>query len=145
MFPRHYLIKRHHPIKLTRILHLFFCFIISITCVPSHASENVKQQPTDVDAVIEVEQNTVIKIGVSKQSPDKISLRRPQRGDHQSSVLKHFGEPESKHSAVGSPPISHWRYKEFTVYFEEKTVINTVLKHTPKLPKTEIIEIPPNK
>ena len=51
-------------------------------------------------------------------------------------VLNEFGLPQSKSAPVGEPPISIWRYPDYTVYFESETVIHSVLTHTPKVELT---------
>jgi hypothetical protein len=40
-----------------------------------------------------------------------------------------WGQPQSKQSAVGDPPISRWEYSDFIVYFEYQRVIHAVQKH----------------
>jgi hypothetical protein len=56
-------------------------------------------------------------------------IKHPSRGQKKSSIIRQYGEPITKGSPVGSPPISHWDYPDFSVYFEHDTVIRTVLKH----------------
>lgn len=50
----------------------------------------------------------------------------PVRGESRDVVRRKFGEPSTSRPAVGRPPISSWRYPEFTVYFEYDLVITTV-------------------
>ena len=50
----------------------------------------------------------------------------PERGISQSKVIAKYGQPQSQSGPVGSPPISTWKYPEFTVYFEHNLVITTV-------------------
>lgn len=52
---------------------------------------------------------------------------RPSRGSTMANVQGRFGEPSSRHSAVGSPPITRWDYPQFSVYFEHDRVLHTVL------------------
>lgn len=51
----------------------------------------------------------------------------PAKGLSMSQVLIKFGEPVSKNSAVGQPPIIKWQYDKFSVYFESTWVINSVI------------------
>jgi len=51
---------------------------------------------------------------------------KPQKGMSKAQVRKRFGEPQQSLNAVGNPPISRWRYAEFTVYFEHNHVIHAV-------------------
>ncbi len=75
----------------------------------------------------------VIHIPVGQQAPEKMDLPRPTRGMSAAAVLEHYGLPSSKSGPVGDPPISTWRYPDYTVYLESETVIHSVLTHTPKV------------
>jgi hypothetical protein len=74
----------------------------------------------------------VISIPIGQQGNELEDTPRPQRGASSARVLAEFGEPMSLTPATGVPPISQWRYENFTVYFESDTVIHSVLRHTPK-------------
>ena len=57
----------------------------------------------------------------------------PHRGMSMVDVMKKYGTPEKKMEPVGKNnkrrfhhAISRWVYKDFTVYFAEKRVINTI-------------------
>ena len=63
-------------------------------------------------------------IKVTQQSNESVS--KPRHGQSMSQVESSFGEPIEKVNAVGEPPISRWRYAEFTVYFEHDKVIHSV-------------------
>jgi hypothetical protein len=52
----------------------------------------------------------------------------PTRGLSMQQVQARFGEPLSKRSAVGEPPITRWSYPGYTVYFEHQYVIHSVIK-----------------
>ena len=56
------------------------------------------------------------------------SAERPSRGLSQQSVETRWGQPNSKSSPVGEPPISSWEYGTFVVYFEYDKVIHSVVK-----------------
>ena len=56
------------------------------------------------------------------------SIARPPRGMSMVRVEMKFGSPESRFAPVGDPPISRWSYPAFTVYFEHKRVIHTVVR-----------------
>ena len=58
-------------------------------------------------------------------------LRLPQFGESQRAVLERFGLADEEHPSVGNPPITRWDYREFSVYFEHKHVINSVRHHQP--------------
>ena len=73
----------------------------------------------------------VIEIPVGQQGAQHAHLPRPARGMSAATVAMRFGEPLSKTAPVGQPPISRWHYQHFTVYFEDDTVIASVLPHTP--------------
>ena len=53
---------------------------------------------------------------------------RPTRGMSMERVTSRFGEPTSRHAAVGDPPITRWEYPGFIVYFEHNLVLHSVVK-----------------
>ncbi|WP_242466977.1 hypothetical protein [Ectothiorhodospira shaposhnikovii] len=55
---------------------------------------------------------------------------QPSRGMDMNSVLNRHGEPEIRHSTVGDPPITRWDYDGFSVIFEGRFVIHTVVRST---------------
>ncbi len=54
------------------------------------------------------------------------AIERPGRGQTMSSVQAKFGEPASRHAAIGEPPITRWDYADFSVFFEHDKVIHAV-------------------
>lgn len=68
-----------------------------------------------------------IKIPVGQQGHTSLSL--PARGDARIDVLDRFGLADQEHPAIGKPPITRWDYREFSVYFENDRVINSVVHH----------------
>ncbi|SFM35171.1 hypothetical protein SAMN05421721_103157 [Ectothiorhodospira mobilis] len=52
----------------------------------------------------------------------------PPRGMDRDTVLRRYGEPQSRQPAVGDPPISRWVYPGFTVVFEGRYVLHTVVQ-----------------
>jgi len=89
-------------------------------------------------AYVSVASAEVIHIPVGQQAPEKHDLPRPVRGMIEDRVLEHYGLPDSRSGPVGDPPISIWRYPNYTVYFESETVIHSVLTHTSKVDVTNI-------
>jgi len=62
---------------------------------------------------------------------DQVQLRQsgietPARGSSMKSVEARFGAPETRHAAVGKPPITRWDYPGFSVYFEYDHVVHAV-------------------
>jgi len=51
---------------------------------------------------------------------------RPARGMSMERVASRFGEPTSRHAAVGDPPITRWDYPGYSVYFEHNLVLHSV-------------------
>ena len=51
----------------------------------------------------------------------------PSQGLRMGQVEERFGPPISRTDAVGDPPITRWRYADFTVYFEYQTVLHAVV------------------
>lgn len=60
------------------------------------------------------------------------TMTLPKRGEQKKQVLQEYGQPQKKNAAVGKPPISTWRYANFSVYFEGNAVIHAVAHHKPK-------------
>jgi len=44
-----------------------------------------------------------------------------------SAVQSRYGEPVTRHAAVGQPPITRWDYAQFAVYFENDHVLHAVI------------------
>jgi len=57
------------------------------------------------------------------------SIDTPARGMTMDQVVQHWGEPEQRVGPVGDPPISHWVYTDFVVYFEGARVLHAVIPH----------------
>ena len=54
-------------------------------------------------------------------------IPRPKRRLSMDEVRQAFGDPIEAFPWVGDPPITRWRYKDYTVYFEYDRVINSVI------------------
>ena len=57
------------------------------------------------------------------------SVSRPAHGITMDAVLQQYGEPLERKGPVGEPPITHWVYTDFIVYFEYDRVIHAVVPH----------------
>jgi hypothetical protein len=60
----------------------------------------------------------------------------PKRGETMSQVVRQFGQPATKHAAVGGdsphhPPITRWDYPGFSVFFEHDHVVDAVIPGQP--------------
>lgn len=55
------------------------------------------------------------------------NVEHPARGATMAAVEQRFGAPNSKHAAVGQPPITRWDYAHFSVFFEHDRVIHAVV------------------
>ena len=60
----------------------------------------------------------------------------PAKGESQQSVLGRYGEPKTRHAAVGGssavqPPITRWDYPGFSVFFENSHVVDAVVPDAP--------------
>jgi len=55
------------------------------------------------------------------------SVERPKRGSTMAAVQSRFGEPATRHAAVGQPPITRWDYPQFAVFFENDRVLHAVI------------------
>jgi hypothetical protein len=54
-------------------------------------------------------------------------ISSPAHGLSMDAVLQRYGEPQDRLPAVGEPPITRWVYPDFTVYYEYKLVIHSVI------------------
>lgn len=68
-------------------------------------------------------ENQGVPVGQQAQS----AIVKPKNGQTMQQVEENFGQPLNRSPAVGEPPITRWRYPEFTVYFEHNRVIHAVL------------------
>lgn len=67
-------------------------------------------------------------IPLGQQAVDQ-QQRLPQRGVSTGQVQRQYGEPATRHAAVGQPPITRWDYPGFSVYFEYDHVVHAVRHH----------------
>ena len=73
-----------------------------------------------------------IRIPIGEQAKDQSPIDMPTKGMSKERVKSLFGEPQEDVPAKGQPPISRWKYREFTVYFDSNTVIHCVRNFHPK-------------
>ena len=55
------------------------------------------------------------------------AMQRPANGMAKAAVEARYGAPETIKGPVGDPPITIWKYGQYSVYFEYDRVIHTVL------------------
>ncbi len=71
--------------------------------------------------------------GINSEPPNLFDgIPRPKNRMKMQRVKDIFGAPKQALKAVGRPPIIRWIYDDFTVYFENNIVINTVVNKKPK-------------
>lgn len=78
-----------------------------------------------------------IRIPIGKQANTQPAVDMPAKGMNKERVKSLFGAPLEEVPAKGQPPISRWRYEEFTVYFDSNTVIHCVRNFQPKTSSVE--------
>jgi len=78
-----------------------------------------------------------IRIPVGEQAKDQAPVDMPTKGMSKERVKSLFGEPLEDFPAKGQPPISRWKYHEFTVYFDSNVVIHCVRNFQPKANPSE--------
>tara|TARA_R100000656_G_scaffold12445_1_gene12951 strand:- start:311 stop:655 length:345 start_codon:yes stop_codon:yes gene_type:complete len=78
-----------------------------------------------------------IRIPVGEQAKDQVLIDMPTKGMSKERVKALFGAPLEEIPAKGQPPISRWKYQEFTVYFDSNTVIHCVRNFHPKVNPAE--------
>jgi hypothetical protein len=54
------------------------------------------------------------------------TVQVPARGQTMSAIEAKFGAPQTRHAAVGTPPITRWDYASFSVFFENDRLIDAV-------------------
>ncbi len=54
-------------------------------------------------------------------------MELPENGQTMASPESKYGTPGQPHRAVGAPPITRWDYGTYSVYFEYKLVLISVL------------------
>ncbi|MDN5863434.1 MAG: hypothetical protein L0H19_08290 [Salinisphaera sp.] len=55
----------------------------------------------------------------------------PHRGMNMDAVVSRYGAPQTRHPAVGDPPITRWDYPGFSVFFEYDLVLHSVVPGDP--------------
>lgn len=55
----------------------------------------------------------------------------PHRGMSMAAVIDNHGEPQHRRGPVGDPPITRWDYPGFSVFFEYKLVLHSVVPGNP--------------
>ena len=63
----------------------------------------------------------------SDQPRSLVSIKLPVKGMSMAQVETQFGRPLEKFAPVGTPPITRWIYRDYTVYFEYTYVVHAVL------------------
>jgi hypothetical protein len=74
-----------------------------------------------------------IQIPIGEQGKNAEAIDMPTKGMSKERVKSLFGEPLEMIAAKGQPPISRWKYQEFTVYFDSDTVIHCVRQFKPTI------------
>ena len=67
----------------------------------------------------------IIAIG-EQMSVAAANVELPARGMSMTAVEAKFGAPQTRHDAVGKPPITRWDYPAFAVFFERDRVLHAV-------------------
>lgn len=63
---------------------------------------------------------------IIKDTGQFYSAQKPKKGMSKAQVRRKYGEPIQTYPAVGQPPITRWKFAEFTVYFEHNHVVHAV-------------------
>lgn len=86
----------------------------------------------------------VIRVPIGEQAKDQNPIDMPTKGMSKERVKTLFGEPLEEIPARGQPPISRWKYQEFTVYFDSNVVIHCVRNFQPKANAIEVKPVEAN-
>ena len=60
---------------------------------------------------------------------ERMARELPANGLTMAEVEQRFGTPLERRNAVGDPPITRWIYPDYSVFFEHRLVIESVLHH----------------
>ena len=76
-----------------------------------------------------VAHSDVITLPTAQDNTDKtFALSLPYRGMTMEAVTAQYGSALTENAPVGEPSIIRWDYEKFSVYFESKYVIHSVIK-----------------
>ena len=94
--------------------HIFIAAVLAaLLATPVHAEvliiDAIKQEPVN--------------------APD--GLPRPTRAMSMKQVRAKFGAPVKEYPWVGNPPITRWDYPDYSVFFENDLVLETVVHRKP--------------
>lgn len=79
-------------------------------------------------ATLPAQPDVLLLEGIASEPPNSAEgLSRPVRGMSMERVLERYGEPQERVPAVGIPAISRWVYDGYTVYFEDRHTITSVI------------------
>ncbi len=109
--------------------------LLGIEVSPDNIEEEQSSMDTGDNRNMAVEHGDILGIEASSPSMGQpmqmerelVDITLPVRGMSKKMVESEFGQPINIRAAVGKPPISSWVYDEFTVYFEFKWVLHSVL------------------
>ena len=85
-----------------------------------------------------------IRIPIGEQAKNQSPIDMPSKGMSKERVKTLFGEPLEDIPAKGQPPISRWKYQDFTVYFDSNAVIHCVRNFQPKTNPVEVKPVEAN-
>ncbi len=60
---------------------------------------------------------------------ERMARSLPDNGLSMEQVEQRFGQPVERRAAVGDPPITRWIYDDYSVFFEHRLVIESVVHH----------------
>ena len=88
---------------------------------------------SDIPEAPEVTEQTqqtgdIVEIPAEASQSQVILFDFPRRGMDMSKVLNEMGEPTTRHSPIGQPPITRWDYPDRSVFFEYSHVIHVVAR-----------------
>ncbi|MDJ0806307.1 MAG: hypothetical protein QNJ78_05680 [Gammaproteobacteria bacterium] len=71
----------------------------------------------------------VLLIDTIHQAPLNSSegIPRPTRGMTMDQVKRDYGDPSMTHPWIGDPPITRWDYADYSVFFEYRHVLTSVV------------------
>lgn len=102
-------------------MRMRFLLPLSLLTLPFAAAAEILEMPDSA-------------VPASMSSAPAVTL--PAKGMLTTEVRKQFGEPTTKHAAVGGgsrqqPPITRWDYPGYSVFFENNHVVDAVIPGAP--------------
>jgi len=93
-----------------------------------HEHQQEKTESKFIEKVLDADVDALADTLLMESVNVSATVARPAHGVTMDAVVQRFGEPLERKGPVGEPPISHWVYADFVVYFEYDHVVHAVVR-----------------